>query len=165
MSRVSYCMENASGDAKLTEAVVNAIKDVLAKVTAEAGISENDILEIILVDNSIMHHLVLGIDPSPLDLFPFALAINNSFTIPASKFDIKINPGGNIYFLLYIAWRTLADALPERLTAGHFGTVGALVIGCIHPDTGKTTILIEPEVGGFGAGIGYGRGQRTVQHN
>lgn len=60
-----------------------------------------------------------------------------------------------VMFVTDLVWRSLADALPERLTAGHFGSVGALVIGCIHPDTGKTTILIEPEVGGFGAGVGY----------
>ena len=60
-----------------------------------------------------------------------------------------------VMFVTDLVWRSLAEVLPEQLTAGHFGSVGALVIGSIHPDTGKPAFLIEPEVGGFGAGMGY----------
>ena len=44
-----------------------------------------DILELSLVGNPIMHHLVLGIDPTELGGAPFALAIDQSLTFSASS--------------------------------------------------------------------------------
>ena len=59
-----------------------------------------------------------------------------------------------LMFVIDLMWKALAPALPERLTAGHFGSVCALVIGGTHPETGHVHTMIEPEVGGWGAGIG-----------
>ena len=39
-----------------------------------AGIKRAEILELAIVGNPIMHHLLLGIDPTPLGSAPFALA-------------------------------------------------------------------------------------------
>ena len=54
-------------------------------------------------------------------------------------------------FLTELILRALAKHIPDRIGAGSFGSVGALVIGGTHPETGKPFCLIEPEVGGWGA--------------
>jgi N-methylhydantoinase B len=51
-----------------------------------------------------------------------------------------------------LAWKALAPAIPERLTAGSFVSVCATAISCTHPDTGAATLLVEPQAGGWGAG-------------
>lgn len=56
--------------------------------------------------------------------------------------------------LLYISdlvWRALAPVVPERLSAGHYNTVGAEITTTFHPQTDQFTILIEPNAGGWGA--------------
>ncbi len=50
-----------------------------------------------------------------------------------------------------VIWRCLAQFMPERVTAGHFGSVCGTVIGGVHTDTGRHFTIIEPEVGGWGA--------------
>lgn len=50
-----------------------------------------------------------------------------------------------------LVWKALAQALPERLTAGSFVSVCATSIATTHPDTGEDTLLVEPQPGGWGA--------------
>ncbi|MCL5951056.1 MAG: hydantoinase B/oxoprolinase family protein [Chloroflexi bacterium] len=46
--------------------------------------------------------------------------------------------------------RCLAQQMPERLPAGGFASVCGTLFGGIHPDTGRTYAVIEPELGGWG---------------
>jgi N-methylhydantoinase B len=55
--------------------------------------------------------------------------------------------------LLYITdlvWAALAPHMPDRLSAGHYNTVGAAITTTFHPDTDEFTIVVEPNVGGWG---------------
>jgi N-methylhydantoinase B len=52
-----------------------------------------------------------------------------------------------------LIWRALAPVLPERLTMGHFLSVCGTVVSGVHPDTGELFILVEPQPGGWGAGV------------
>ncbi len=45
----------------------------------------------------------------------------------------------------------VAQAMPDRLPAGHFGTIGGVVIAGTHPDTGRRYTMVEPQMGGWGA--------------
>jgi len=53
--------------------------------------------------------------------------------------------------LFDILWQCLARAMPDRLPAGHFGTIGGVVIAGRHPDTGHPYTMVEPQMGGWGA--------------
>ena len=48
-------------------------------------------------------------------------------------------------------WRCMAQVLPERLPAGHFGSICGTVIAGDHPDTGRRFTMVEPQMGGWGA--------------
>ncbi|HEY8353013.1 MAG TPA: hydantoinase B/oxoprolinase family protein [Sphingomonadales bacterium] len=51
-----------------------------------------------------------------------------------------------------IVWKALAPALPDRLPAGQFGSICSTVIDGTDPETGEPFLLVEPLVGGWGAG-------------
>ena len=53
-----------------------------------------------------------------------------------------------------LMWRCLAPHVPNLLGAGHFASVCGTFIGGTHPDTGRQYTIIEPQVGGWGAGGG-----------
>ena len=65
------------------------MRGCLAKLTAElataAGVERDDILEVTLVGNPVMHHLLLGIDPTELGGAPFALAVDEAVRLPAPR--------------------------------------------------------------------------------
>ena len=63
MSRVSYVMMNPGGDRQLTDAVRQAI-DALPASCLPPVSSTHRVLDLVIVGNPIMHHLVLGIDPA-----------------------------------------------------------------------------------------------------
>jgi uncharacterized 2Fe-2S/4Fe-4S cluster protein (DUF4445 family) len=109
MSRVSYVMMNPGGDADMTRAVREAINGLAASVANEARIDVKNILEATFVGNPIMHHLLLGIDPTELGGAPFALASDSSLTFWASEIELRIHPNARIYVLPCIAGHVGAD--------------------------------------------------------
>jgi len=59
----------------------------------------------------------------------------------------------SMIFAADLVWKAMAEVVPHRLGAGHFMSVCADVTFTIHPDTGLPAILVEPNAGGWGAGI------------
>ncbi len=51
-----------------------------------------------------------------------------------------------------LVWQALAPHVPERLPAGGFMSVCATILSGVHPDTGDASLLVEPLLGGWGAG-------------
>jgi uncharacterized 2Fe-2S/4Fe-4S cluster protein (DUF4445 family) len=109
MSRVSYVMMHEGGDRELTDAVRKALDGLLATLANRAGIKRVEILELALVGNPIMHHLLLGIDPTPLGSAPFALAVDTAVELPAADLGLRTHPGARVYILPCIAGHVGAD--------------------------------------------------------
>lgn len=116
MSRVSYAMMNEGGAAQLTVVIQSAIDAAVGRLAAEAGIEREDILEIVLVGNPIMHHLFLGLDPTPLGAAPFSLAVDESVRIDAADLGISAHPRARVYVLPCIAGHVGADAAAAMLS-------------------------------------------------
>ena len=53
-----------------------------------------------------------------------------------------------------IIWKALADALPDRITAGHFLSVCGTIVSGLDDATGDWFFSVEPNAGGWGAGKG-----------
>jgi len=110
MSRVSYIMMNPGGEEKLVAAVRSAMNELIAEVVAQVEADTTDVVEITVVGNPIMQHLVLGISPVQLGTAPFALATDSSVDVRAAEIGIDINAGGHVYALPCIAGHVGADA-------------------------------------------------------
>lgn len=110
MSRVSYVMMHPEGAEELTATIREALNTLLENVAIEAGATTNDILEICVVANPIMHHILLGISPVELGGAPFALATDGAISMKAAQLGLHINPGGRTYILPCIAGHVGADA-------------------------------------------------------
>jgi uncharacterized 2Fe-2S/4Fe-4S cluster protein (DUF4445 family) len=116
MSRVSYAMMNEGGAAELTGVVRSALDDAVGRLADEAGMGREDVLEIVLVGNPIMHHLFLGLDPTPLGAAPFSLAIDESVRMEATDLGISAHPRARAYVLPCIAGHVGADAAAAMLS-------------------------------------------------
>ena len=138
MSRVSYVMMNPGGERELTSAVRSALDDLITTLLANAGAGEDEgaenierdkLVDIVIVGNPIMHHLVLGIDPTPLGTAPFSLATDEAVNTLATTIDIHCD-FASVHFLPCIAGHVGAD------TAG-----AVLAVGPHRRD--ETTLLID----------------------
>ncbi|HSL32324.1 MAG TPA: 2Fe-2S iron-sulfur cluster-binding protein, partial [Candidatus Limnocylindrales bacterium] len=109
MSRVSYAMMHPEGAAEMTAVVRKALNGLLAQLAMSAAIKRDEVLELAIVGNPIMHHLVLGIDPVPLGSAPFALATDRAVRVRASELELRTHPGARVYLLPCIAGHVGAD--------------------------------------------------------
>ena len=140
MSRVSYSMMHPGGAQQMTEAVRGALNALAAEVAREAKVEPSDILELTVVGNPIMHHLLLGIDPVELGGAPFALATDSALGLHAGELGLTVHPGARVYTLPCIAGHVGADTagmllserpdLSEKLTLlVDVGTNAEIVLG------------------------------------
>lgn len=130
MSRVSYGIMNPDGPAEMTKAVIASLQKLIDGAAEQAGMSSDDVVEIVLVGNPVMHHLLLGIDPLELGGAPFALAVDTALSLKASDLGLALNQGARAYILPCIA--------------GHVGADAAGVVLAEAPQkTDKMTLLID----------------------
>ena len=118
MSRVSYVMMNPGGDKELTRTVREAMDELIGEAAREAGVARSEILEVTLVGNPIMHHLVLGLDPTELGGAPFALTIDGAYEARARELGLEVAPGAFAYALPCIAGHVGADTAGVVLSEG-----------------------------------------------
>lgn len=109
MSRVSYVLMNEGGAAILTSIVRSAVDEILGELCNDAGVDRDAVLELTMVGNPIMHHLLFGFDPRELGTAPFALVTTRALTVRASRLDLEANPGARVYGLPCIAGHVGAD--------------------------------------------------------
>jgi uncharacterized 2Fe-2S/4Fe-4S cluster protein (DUF4445 family) len=117
MSRVSYAMMNEGGAAEMTAAVRAAVDGLARGLSADAGIEARTILELVVVCNPVMHHLLLGIDPVELGQAPFALAVSEALALEARDLGLRhVNVAAQTYVLPCIAGHVGADAAAVALS-------------------------------------------------
>lgn len=117
MSRVSYVMMNPGGDRNLTVAVREALGELIGELCADAGVDPGLVLEIVLVGNPIMHHIVAGIDPTPLGQAPFTLATAEPIEMRAADVELPF-PNAQVYLAPCIAGHVGADTAAVILSEG-----------------------------------------------
>jgi uncharacterized 2Fe-2S/4Fe-4S cluster protein (DUF4445 family) len=118
MSRVSYVMLNPGGREALTKAVRDAVQTLIERAAGQGGLRAADVIEVVLVGNPIMHHLFLGVDPTPLGQAPFALAASAAVRFPAREVGLSLHPAARAYVLPCIAGHVGADAAGVALSEG-----------------------------------------------
>jgi len=130
MSRVSYVMMNPGGDTQMCTVVREAFNQLARDVVKKADIDIGDIIDMSIVCNPIMHHLLLGIDPTPLGTAPFALTTDLALNLKAAQLDILLHPNARAYILPCLA--------------GHIGADTAGMILAQRPDqTDEVTLLVD----------------------
>jgi uncharacterized 2Fe-2S/4Fe-4S cluster protein (DUF4445 family) len=120
MSRVSYCDDRPDGLATLHGVIIAALNELAAQAAAEAGITTDAITDIVLVGNTVMHHILLNVPPRELGQSPFGPAISDAVDIKARDLGLKLAPGAQ------------AHVLPVE--AGHVGSDNVGVILAEEPD-------------------------------
>ena len=109
MSRISYIMMNQGQHIQMTNEVRTAINYLATQATNETGCHPDQIMDVVLVGNPIMHHLLLGIDPTELGGAPFALATGMAINTTADQLDFYFHPSATVYILPCIAGHVGAD--------------------------------------------------------
>ena len=100
-----------------TDEIREALQELIDQLCADAGVAADTVLEIVLVGNPIMHHIVAGIDPTPLGQAPFTLATAEAISVRAEQFELHCDHA-QVYLAPCIAGHVGADTAAVILSEG-----------------------------------------------
>ena len=140
MSRIAYAQFDHKRLTTLRAKVLNAINGFVKDACGEAGVSPAHVYKIVIVGNTCMHHVFLGIDTSYVGLAPYAPVVRQSLVLPARDLPLKSAPNAEVCFLPIVAGFVGADTMACMLaTRVHeseeirafvdIGTNGEVVMG------------------------------------
>ena len=118
ISRIRYCMIRRSGLKELRAVVIDAINFIIGELCKKVGINRNNIYEAVVVGNTAMHHIFLGIVPNYLALSPYVPGVRRSLNVKARDVGLLINSGANVYLPPIIAGFVGADAVADIIATG-----------------------------------------------
>ncbi|MFH2043527.1 MAG: ASKHA domain-containing protein, partial [Pseudomonadota bacterium] len=120
MARLNHAMEKKA-DA-LRQAAADDINQLVNELCTETGLSDNQIVEAVVVGNTAMHHLFLGLPVRQLALAPYIPAVSDAIDIKARDISLTLAPGAYVHLLPNIAGFVGADHVAVLLATGIYNT-------------------------------------------
>jgi uncharacterized 2Fe-2S/4Fe-4S cluster protein (DUF4445 family) len=118
MSRLAAAMADQADAVRMQETVVKAVNDVARELCATVKLEARHLLDLCLVGNTAMHHLLLGLPVRPLALSPFVSATSSPLEVDAAILGLDAAPGAHAYLPPPIAGFVGSDHIAVLLAAG-----------------------------------------------
>ncbi len=140
ISRIIYAQEHEGGLAELSAEARATINRCLAKMVNGYGVKREEIIAAACVGNTVMTHLLLGIDPAAIRREPYVPAIRTTPTLRAEEVGVSIHPEAPVYLApcvsSYVGGDITAGVLatamgesPKLTLFIDMGTNGEMVVG------------------------------------
>jgi uncharacterized 2Fe-2S/4Fe-4S cluster protein (DUF4445 family) len=154
ISRIDYCNENEGGRETLQGKVVATLNGMIAETCGEADVSSQQIVEVVIVGNTAMHHLLAGLPVRQLAVAPYVPAVGEPLDLPAGEIELDISPGAFIHLPPNIAGFIGADHVSMLLSTDVWQSENTVIALDIGTNTEITLAVDEkPPVGICGSGI------------
>lgn len=99
LTRISYCVSREDGVDELQGILMEELNRAIAEMAEKEKIEKHDIVECVLVFNTVMEHIALKIPPNYIGQAPFVSVITKPMDLPAKELGIDILPNGNVHCL------------------------------------------------------------------
>jgi uncharacterized 2Fe-2S/4Fe-4S cluster protein (DUF4445 family) len=140
MSRIAFAQFDPAKLRKLQMRIIGLLNQHVEQVCRDSGVLAKWIYKVVVVGNTCMHHILLGIDPSYVGLAPYAPVMRHPLTLRARELFLKVNPEARVCLLPIVAGFVGADAVavalatrmddsPEIRIAVDIGTNGEVLLG------------------------------------
>ena len=164
ISRIALATGSIEETGRLRKLAVTAVNQLARDLCDEVGVKAQDIVEAVVVGNTAMHHLLLGLPVEQLALSPYVPAVKGALDIKARDIGLKVAPGGYVHLLPNIAGFVGADHVAMLLAtkiSPKKGVVLALDIGtntevCLSCDSNMTSVSCASGPAFEGAHIKHG---------
>lgn len=127
ISRITNVIHSPDAGVQLQKLAVEAINELSADLCAEISANTEEILEAVVVGNTAMHHLFLGLPVRQLALSPFVPAVSQALNIKARDLGLRIAAGAYVYLLPNIAGFVGADHVAVLLATEVWQAEGPIV--------------------------------------
>ncbi len=115
ISRIANILRRPEVLNNLHESLVSTVNELLLKACLKAGVEVKHVYEMVVVGNTVMTHLFLGVDPSNLGLSPYIPVFAKGLNFRARDLNVSMNPNGYVYLAPGIAGFVGADAVADAV--------------------------------------------------
>lgn len=148
MSRIAAAMQDERAASAMTGAVreaLNVLAEELCAAASTGGIpcAPRHIMESVVVANTVMQHLFLGLDVSGLGHAPFTMADTHAVDGPAHAAGLRLNPRARLFMPPPVAGFVGSDHL-SMLVGAHLAHAGGVRLA-IDIGTNTEVSLLRPE--------------------
>lgn len=109
ISRCARAAKSAEGRQQMQQIVVEALNGLAADLCAEAEAAVSEIVEAVIVGNTAMHHLLLGLPTGQLIAAPYVPAVTGAVDIKAREIGLTLAGGATLHLLPNVAGFVGAD--------------------------------------------------------
>ncbi len=109
ISRITAGVRSQETGRELRRVVLEELNKLAAELCTEVSATVEGIVEAVVVGNTAMHHLFLGLPVRQLVLSPFVPSVNGSMDIKARDLGLNFTPGAYVHLLPNIAGFIGAD--------------------------------------------------------
>jgi uncharacterized 2Fe-2S/4Fe-4S cluster protein (DUF4445 family) len=109
ITRIAYAGKDESHAALLRELVVEGINETAAKMCANVGAKPFHIADAVIVGNTAMHHIFLGLHLKQLACSPYVPAVTSALDVKARDTGLEIMPGSYVHLMANVAGYVGAD--------------------------------------------------------
>jgi len=117
MARIGYALQESQGPQRLQQAAAGGIDELLNQLCAAADTRATQVVEAVVVGNTAMHHLFLGLPTNALGVAPYVAVESDPMDIRAREIGLQLAPGATVHFLANIAGFVGADHVSALLAA------------------------------------------------
>ncbi len=118
ISRITYASGSPDQLHQLQVNVINGLNGIIANLCQDTGISSHEIYQAVVVGNTTMSHLFLGIDPTYLAPAPFVPVFRQAIEVEAGELGLNMLATGHVVVLPNVAGYVGADTVGVMLAAG-----------------------------------------------
>lgn len=118
VSRISYAGKSAQNAAKLQSLLIDALNETVAGLCSETGAEPSAVVDAVIVGNTAIHHLFLGLPVRQLGLSPYVPAVRAAVDVKARDLGLRLAPGAYVHLLPNIAGYVGADHVAMLLATG-----------------------------------------------
>lgn len=97
ISRILYTMESRARSRQLQKLIVDDLNRLAKDLCKEAGVSAGDIVDMVVVGNTAMHHLLLDLPVRQLALSPYVPVVSMGLDIKARDIGLHIASGAYLH--------------------------------------------------------------------
>ena len=109
VSRIVAASKSPADAAKLQSLLTDAISQLATDLCTESNTKTEEIVDAVIVGNTAIHHLFLGLPVKQLGLSPYVPTIDDAMDVKARDIGVRIAPGAYIYLMPNIAGYVGAD--------------------------------------------------------
>jgi uncharacterized 2Fe-2S/4Fe-4S cluster protein (DUF4445 family) len=131
VSRIAYANKGDEERKQLQSRLVDTINQALAEFCAKEGICRDQIVDIVAVGNTAIHHLFTGLPVEPLGEAPYSPVQADAMYFPAAEIGLEAAAGAWVY-------------LPPNI-AGYVGAdhISALIATRSYINNDHTSLLVD----------------------